>query len=413
MKFKTAEEAIHYIQSKVVKNKVFDSIKQLFEQYDNFQNELKCIHVAGTNGKGSTTHFLATILQESGYMVGTFTSPYLIKHNDRIRINNQYIEDQTLLELVNRYYEDFEKYQLNFFAIDTFLCLRYFYEQQVDYCVIEVGLGGRFDATNIITPLISVITSINYDHMAILGNTLEEISYEKAGIIKKNGYCIVGYVDDLSFSVISSYASEMNARITRNKIPTQVKIKNNRCEFEFDNQKFQINSLALYQTRNASLAIKVAQELNQFGLCVPSNAIHQGILRSNWLGRFEKMCDNPLVFIDGAHNEEGIQALIETLKIFKKDYKISILFSALKDKETSKMIDTLMKVSDRFAVTTFDFYRAAPTVLLKGNRDIEVFENYQEAYLDFIQKATATTLIVVTGSLYFITKIREFILQQH
>jgi len=412
--FKNAKEAVYYIENLKGIKSDFERAKNLFAKYGNFQNELKCIHVAGTDGKGSTTNFIRSILQNANYKVGTFTSPYLEVHNDRIRINNNFISDEDFLFIANKFYEDITSRNYAFFEIDTLIALYYIYISEVDYAVIEVGIGGRLDATNVITPILSLITNIGYDHMDKLGNTLEKIAYEKAGIIKNGVPVIVGCNVALNAKeVIKSEAIKRQAYFIESSCPKNVFINDEYLHFTLENDNYITSCMALYQSENASLAISAINYLvNKKIINVSKKAIFNGIKDTFWLGRFEKMFEKPRVYIDGAHNIHGVSALVITIKQFiDKGYNPKIVFSALKDKETSKMIEKFLSLTKDVYVTEFDFYRSKKAIEIAGNYDVIVQEDWKILIKDLISQSADNDIIIITGSLYFISQVRPFLLE--
>lgn len=413
--FKTAQEAINYIETMRVKRKDFKYLVELFNRYDNFQNKIKTIHVAGTNGKGSTTNYIRSILQAAGYKVGSFTSPYLEVHNDRIRINNVFISDQDYLDIANHFYKEVKSGDYTFFEIDTLIAFYYLYINKVDYAVIEVGLGGRLDATNVITPLLSVITNIGFDHMEFLGDTIEKIAFEKAGIIKNKIPVVVGCANkEEAINVFKNVSLKNDAELTISQKPRDVIVKDGNLNFVFENENYEVKGEAYYQNENASLAIKAVKILNQkYNLNISKKIIDQGLKSTFWLGRFEKVLTKPLIYLDGAHNTHGIIALSETLQTFKnQNYKIKIIFAALTDKETDKMVEELLNISKDLYITEFDFYRCKKAQDIAKPFNLKSYNSWTTLLEELILKTNKNEIIVVTGSLYFITQVRKFLLER-
>lgn len=411
--FKSGEEVISYIEAIHVKSD-FERVQALFAKHGNFQNNLKCIHVAGTDGKGSTVSYLAAVLMKRGYKVGTFTSPHLEIYNDRIRINNQYIKDDELLQIANKFYDDIVNKSYSFFEIVTFIGLYYLYINKVDYAVIEVGMGGRLDATNVITPLISVITNIGYDHMAILGNSLEQIAFEKAGIIKTNVPVVIGCNMEASAEqTIDQVAKKNNAPLIKAHQPGNLRLEEGLLRFCLDNKEYQTKCAALYQSENASTAITVLQYLRQEQILLLDQAsISQGIKKATWWGRFEKMKNHPAVYIDGAHNIHGITALAETLTEIKRQrFNIKIIFAALADKEPIKMLTKLLEVTNQIAVTDFDFYRCQDSESLAKGFAVTIDKDWRHLINAVVAGSGEKDFIVVTGSLFFISRVRPYMIK--
>lgn len=407
--FKTTHDFIDYCTNRMNKGRFnLDHFKALLEKLGNPQLKLKTVHIAGTNGKGSTTDYLRSILQTAGYKVGTFTSPHLEVHNDRIRINNVYISDEELLEYGNRFYTLIEENELSMFEIDTLIAIYYFCEKNVDIALFEVGLGGRLDATNVILPLVSLITSIGYDHMDILGHTLEEISFEKAGIIKENIPLITAEDKENCLFVFKSICEERSSDFLKIH-PAKNVIIGDSIQYEYHHLIIQLNTLAIYQIKNSSLAIECALYLCELGYTISDENIRMGISSTQWKGRFETISLNPHIIIDGAHNMHGIDALVESTRLCKKP--LIIVFSALKDKETEKMIHALVDIGDEVIVTEFEFYRAATLETLSMNNRVTSIRNPYDA-IKYAIKQSAGGTCLITGSLYFISEVRQVLLPQ-
>lgn len=391
--YQSANQLITEIEAKKMHHASLDAFKHVMAEIGNPQNDFKSIHIAGTNGKGSTTDYIRSILQSAGYKVATFTSPYLIVHNDRIRINNQNISDENLVDIANRYEHFFD--ELSMFEIDMLIACVYFSEQQVDYGIIEVGMGGRLDATNILFPQLSVITNIGLDHMEYLGDTVELIAHEKAGIIKESVDCITASKDETCIKVFEKECQIKNSHLIQISPITNIHL-NEEVSFDYQGQHYQLSSLATYQCDNAACAIEVCKRLN-----VESSAIHEGLYNTLWKGRFECVSKHPRVYIDGAHNVAGIDALVESA-IFLNDP--IIIFSALKDKKSDLMIEKLLELSKDLIVCEFDFYRAQSAKLLAKQYPVIVMNDYQAA----IQWALAQQRdVLICGSLYFISLVRK------
>ena len=407
--FKTTHDFIDYCTNRMNKGRFnLDHFKALLEKLGNPQLKLKTVHIAGTNGKGSTTDYLRSILQTAGYKVGTFTSPHLEVHNDRIRINYVYISDEELLEYGNRFYTLIEENELSMFEIDTLIAIYYFCEKNVDIALFEVGLGGRLDATNVILPLVSLITSIGYDHMDILGHTLEEISFEKAGIIKENIPLITAEDKENCLFVFKSVCEERSSDFLKIH-PAKNVIIGDSIQYEYHHLIIQLNTLAIYQIKNSSLAIECALYLCELGYTISDENIRMGISSTQWKGRFETISLNPHIIIDGAHNMHGIDALVESTRLCKKP--LIIVFSALKDKETEKMIHALVDIGDEVIVTEFEFYRAATLEALSMNNRVTSIRNPYDA-INYAIKQSAGGTCLITGSLYFISEVRQVLLPQ-
>lgn len=403
-KFSSASEVIETIEKLKNNHKGLDNFAMAMEKLGNIESKLKTIHVAGTNGKGSTVNYLRSILQTAGYRVATFTSPYLVVHNDRIRINDVNISDADLLKYANQTYDLWETYDLSMFEIDMMIACLYFYEQKVDYAIFEVGLGGRIDATNIIDPMISVITNIGLDHVELLGHTHALIALEKAGIIKTGKDCVTAETREDCLQVFEKTCEQKQCQLHQIAAILNQHLEDN---VVFDYRTFthlKLSSKALYQARNAALAIETVLLLRAKGLVeLTDQQIAEAVTLANWAGRFETVWEKPLILIDGAHNEHGMKALVETMHHFDKP---KIIFSALKDKDTQMMIESLLSLSDDVTICEFAFYRAMSAEELAQGYPVKIEKDYRKAIDEAMQQ---DNIVLITGSLYFISLVREYI----
>lgn len=362
------------------------------------QDHLKVIHIAGTNGKGSTVNFIRSALNGLGYKVGTFTSPHLITHFDRIRIDDMWIPEEVFNRCLQKNMQAIEELDLGMFEIDCLIAFEWFYEQKVDYAVIETGLGGRLDNTNIIkNPLLSLITTIGYDHMAVLGSRLTQIAFEKAGIIKHGGHCIFGYLDPSCKKIIQGHARHMHAAAYG--IGPYRDLDENHMEYQ--GCVYEVNG-GQYQKANAALALEAVRFL---GFDIRDEQIIKAIRECLWKGRFEKVSENPDIIIDGAHNEEGIRALCASLQYVKRP--LAVVFSALKDKPGRRMASMLEEYADLLIVTGFEDERADSVNHLVSQHAL-VENDWRKA----IEQAAACAqggTAVITGSLHFISTVRQYL----
>ncbi|MBT2660622.1 folylpolyglutamate synthase/dihydrofolate synthase family protein [Bacillus sp. ISL-45] len=429
--FNTYEQAIDWIHARLRLGMKpgLSRMEWMLERMDHPERWIKTIHVGGTNGKGSTVTFLRSILQTAGYRVGTFTSPYFEQFNERISINGQPISDQELLELTNAIKplaDELDHTELGGpteFEVITAMSLYYFAKMSpVDVVIYEVGLGGRFDSTNVIHPLLSIITSIGLDHTAILGDTYEQIAFEKAGIIKNGVSTITGVEQPEALDVIRRKALESKSPMYHlgDEFTTGSRESLERGEkFSFSSMFGQLKNLKTsmigsYQADNAACAVMASQVLaNYYSFMIEEEHIREGLIEAYWPGRLEIVSETPLVLIDGAHNEEGINALASEINSRFADKRISILFAALKDKKLDKMIATLEEAADQLTFTTFDFPRAASAEELMEVGSNKVNNNLAVDYQDFlsvkINELNEDEILIVTGSLYFLSEAKPFI----
>lgn len=372
-------------------------IIHLLELLDNPQDKLKTVHIAGTNGKGSTVTFLSNILQTYGLKVGTFTSPYIEIFNERIAINGNFISDEDLdrivaviKPLVLEMDQDADLAHITEFEILTAIGFVYFYEQSVNLAIIEVGLGGLYDSTNVITPLVAAITSIGLDHQDILGNNLTQIAQQKAGIIKPHVPVVVGNgqgMPDEAYAAIIAIASSQSAPIYRPEI----------------GHVFDLQLQGRYQQDNAALAVKLFEVLApQLNLKADDSHITQGLKHSFWPARMEKLKG---FILDGAHNLPAIKRLVAE---FDGRQVVHILFSALQRKDFHEMIALLQTIPNvDLTLTTFDYPKTITAEDVADISDVTWLEDWRE----FVTAPRhADDIYLLTGSLYFMSQVREFLL---
>ncbi|MFM7851401.1 MAG: bifunctional folylpolyglutamate synthase/dihydrofolate synthase, partial [Flammeovirgaceae bacterium] len=287
----------------------------LCEALGNPQHKFKAIHVAGTNGKGSTSHMLAAVLQSAGYKTGLYTSPHLKNFTERIRINGQEVPPSFVVDFVNRIHTAIESINPSFFEITVAMAFDYFAQQQVDVAVVEVGLGGRLDSTNVINPVLSVITNISWDHMDLLGDTLPQIAYEKAGVIKQNTPVIISEYQPEVMEVFKKKTSETNSPITLADEVYQVKNNGFGKFIVNETTEFQLDLLGNYQQKNVAGVLAAIDVLRGAGFIISKEAISTGLSQTTSLtglkGRWQKLGENPLVICDTGHNEPGVQQVLQ------------------------------------------------------------------------------------------------------
>ena len=408
MRFQKAEDVIAIIEQRKNRGYGLDHFKQYMASLGNPQNRLRSIHIAGTNGKGSTTNDIRSILQAAGYKVGGFTSPFMITHLDRIRINNQDIREEAFLGITNRYYDSWMEWDLSMFEIDMCIAVFYYLEEQVDFCVFETGLGGRKDATNILQPLVSVITNIGMDHMEFLGDTLEKIAKEKAGIVKEGIDLITAEDKECCLQVFQKHTASAHAQCIKIGEISNIQETADGLSFDYGNVKdVALFGKARYQCRNAALAIEVCLYLQRQGhLRLTEAQLRAGLHQAVWIGRFETISKEPLIILDGAHNADGIHALCETLKQMED---VQVLCSVLKDKNFEAMLQELETVCGEILVVPFYNERALDVRLLEGRKHIHLMESYERAIPHALQKVKP---LVITGSLYFISDVRKYLIEK-
>lgn len=426
-------EAMNYIKNtaKFGSNLGLQRTEKILELLGNPHKNLKCIHIAGTNGKGSTTAMLAEILKEAGYKVGMYISPYLEEFEERIQINGTNISKENLSSAVTTIAEAVEKViKLGYdhpteFEIITCAMFLYFYEQKVDYAVIEVGLGGRLDSTNVINPVLSIITSISYDHMKILGNTLGEIAFEKAGIIKEGVPVVIYPQEEESFEVIKKVCSERRARLVEVPVACVELKSSNRHESEKNLQSITIKTvndiydielslLGKHQLLNCSVVVFAAEELMGQGIAIKKEHIQNALSKVKWPGRLEIMKNKPLVVIDGAHNIDGIKKLAESVDMYFSYKNLVLILGILADKQVKEMINAIVpKASKVIAVTPHSDRAELAEELAEEirniNPNVEVIEDYEKAYVDALSYCGEEDMLLISGSLYMIGDMRRII----
>lgn len=366
-----------------------DNIKTLCQYFGNPQNQLQTIHIAGTNGKGSTSNMFASVLQHAGYKVGLFTSPHLVDFTERIKVNGKNCNREFVYQFIQKLKTLPPKITPSFFEFTTIMAFEYFHQQKVDYAVIEVGLGGRLDSTNIIHPLVCAITNIGLDHMDILGDTKEKIAAEKAGIIKKNVPIVCGDEDPPIKNVIQKVAASQTAPF----IDATLKITNYTTDLKGD-----------YQTKNLRVVIGIIEELWKLGVSIPKEAVAYGLSHvvetTGFLGRWTVFSTDPLVICDTAHNEDGLQAVFLQLNAMFQHKHLILGF--VNDKKIEHVLEILPPDADYYFVKpSVERGRNPETYeanLKNAKINYKIFQSVQEGYRAAIQNIKKDELIFIGGS---------------
>jgi dihydrofolate synthase/folylpolyglutamate synthase len=414
--FQTIESAINWIES----------VKRFGDKLDLSRMELACkilgnpekklpvIHIAGTNGKGSTVSYLKHILLEQGYNVGTFTSPYIVRFNERITYNYNDISNDELIYYINKVKllseQVFEQYNqvITFFELITLISFLFFTDMDIDYVIYEVGLGGRLDATNVVAPMIAGITTIGHDHMGVLGDTLPEIALEKLGIVKQ-GVPLCSSVNNKELlPLFEAHTQRLNSSFFKvNTKDVIVQEYGNTTTFKYKDSIYKINMIGTHQPMNASLAIEIIHQLNKMHKAtVSEESIKAGLFQTYWPGRLERFGN---VILDGAHNVEGANALKESMETYFKDQKIKVLYTSMADKEYFDIIKIIEKFAHEIYFTSFDYPRCETADNLYQVSDFNHKHIRQDALaaLRELKQLDKNEILLITGSLYFISYIRK------
>ena len=393
--------------------------------------KLKVIHIGGTNGKGSTITFLKNMLEKMGLKVGVFSSPYLIHYTDQISINGKSIPEARLEAMMADYESLLEGEKglalqgTTEFEIITALAYDYFAAEKVDVAIMEVGMGGLLDSTNVCQPILTGITTIGLDHVALLGDTLEAIAEQKAGIIKQGIPLVTGHIVPEALAVIDRIAEGKDAPRIVYGTDYQVRYQESVVTGEaFDYTSavrqacFQTGLLGLHQIENAGMAIALLDTFCQEdGRALPANTlVAQALEETRWPGRLEVLSSDPLLILDGAHNPHAIKALLGTLQERFADYHKEILFTCIKTKALEDMLDLLETLSNtKITLTHFEDSRATDEKVLKELADSRNL-NYQ-SWQEFLDKKLSEneekkTVRIVTGSLYFLAQVRTYLMER-
>lgn len=397
------------------------NIQKLCDFLGSPHKRFKSIHVAGTNGKGSVSHMLAAILQTAGYKTGLYTSPHLKDFRERIKIGSEMVTEEFIIDFTERIKTISEKIEPSFFEITVAMAFEYFAEEKVDIAVIETGLGGRFDSTNIITPELSVITNIGWDHMNILGESLEKIAFEKAGIIKQNIPVIVGEVLPETEHVFNEVANERNAALSvaageRQAINWNWKkhelIVEVAQQHKTDHQLYHLDLPGIYQTKNLITVLETCSHLQQNGWNIDEPAIRTGLQYTKKLtglhGRWEVIHQRPLIILDVAHNEDGIKMLMEQVEVTDHDH-LHIVLGLVKDKEMETILSLFPRLADYY-FTQADIPRALDAQILKEKAtnvglEGELYPDVNQAIRAALTKASKQDMILVCGSVFLVGEV--------
>ncbi|MFH0994313.1 MAG: folylpolyglutamate synthase/dihydrofolate synthase family protein [Pseudomonadota bacterium] len=397
------------------------TIQHILSGLGNPQHRYACIHVAGTNGKGSVASFLASILKTSGYKVGLYTSPHLVRFNERICVNNQQISDENVVSAYRAVSEvhggDREP---TFFEYTTAMALYEFGRQAVDWAVIETGMGGRLDATNVLQPVISIITNVSLEHQGYLGKTLAEISGEKGGIIKRNTPVVTAVSQPSAISILEKLASELSAPLFRLKKDFRVR-RNADHSFSYYGldhvwRGITTSLTGSHQVQNAALVLAACELLNRSNTILSLEHIQIGLDNTRWPGRLEVVSDHPMIILDGAHNLNASKELAKYLGTELKGRRITLVIGILEDKPYAAILEHLLPVCSRVILTSPKIDRALPVDTLYPiaaalTADVQTIPDVSRAIAFAVQNARPEEVICVAGSLYVVGEAKAFLNQ--
>lgn len=393
----------------------------LCEALGNPHTKFKSIHIAGTNGKGSVSHMLAAILQIAGYKTGLYTSPHLHDFRERIKVNGEMVSEAFVIDFTQRIQPQIEQLEPSFFEITVAMAFAYFAEQQVDVAVIETGLGGRLDSTNIITPELSIITNIGWDHMNLLGDSLNKIAFEKAGIIKQKTPAVIGETIPETENVFLQKAKEQQASLffANDHFTTEeVLMVNNQLQVIVKNkttgkpQSYELDLPGLYQTKNLCTVLTAVEQLQQQGWNISQEQVQTALSHTKQInglhGRWELIQHNPTVVLDVGHNEDGMKQIVKQLQ-FCSFQQLHIVIGMVKDKEIEKVLALLPKDAEYY-FTKAQIPRALDEVTLQQKANAfnlkgETYLNVNDALTKAKQCASADDLILVCGSVFLVGEV--------
>lgn len=396
----------------------FDSLDRGDYQRENFDDFLKkvsfsysipSIHIAGSNGKGTTANYLANIYRAHGLKVGLYTSPYLNEVNEMININGQNISDDEMFSYIKEYGKLFEKYSLSEFEIQTFIALSYFNKNGCDLAVIECGMGGEIDATNIFNPILSIITSISLEHTAFLGRSLCEIAYQKAGVIKEEIPVVTGMLDEEAINTIVEVAKEKNSKVIVSVDPAKVVYSDYGYTFAYSTYTdLRINSSATYSLKDACIALEAVKELLD-RYHVTEEEIRQGLANTYMPVRMEILNEKPLIIVDGSHNPEGVLNMVKSLQNVVENRELHVLFACFRDKNIERMLAYIGEYSKDITLTTFPHKRARTMEDYFLYLDDYSFNEDAFAALKELEEKCPEDAILIVGSLAFASYMKNLI----
>ena len=399
-----------------------ENIRQILKYLNHPHEQYRTVHIAGTNGKGSTAALIASVLQAQGYRVGLYTSPHLVDFSERIRVNGSPIshdEVARLTDKISRLTNHDSRLTLTFFEFTTAMAFLFFEESDLDIAVVEVGMGGRLDATNVVTPLVSVITNIHYDHQFYLGDSLAQIAFEKAGIIKPNVPVVTAVTEPEAYRVIARVCKERQSRLYRCGCEFSVEgLSHENFMYRGIDQSWTDLSLGLkgqHQLQNAACALAATEMLLSQGLTISEASIRDGLQSITWEGRLESigLPGGPLILLDGAHNPAGAEALGDFLRSLKmkRGGRLFLVLGIMRDKDITAVLQRLIPLADEVILTRPDYHRAASLADLEiAARPLGVPFSLQERVGEAVElvkaMASPADCICITGSLFTVGEAR-------
>ena len=392
--------------------------RAILRHLNNPHKEYKSIHIAGTNGKGSVAAILNSVFIEKGFKTGLYTSPHIHDFRERILVNGRMISRKFILDFTNKHYELIEKIKPSFYEISTALAFEYFHFKKVKYAIVETGLGGRLDSTNVLKPILSIITGISIDHTEFLGDTLKSIAEEKAGIVKQKTPCVLGAVSSSVKKVFSEKCKSKNSELIYAPEYCNIKIYNkNESGFTFDyilKSKSQTGIkyplIGNYQIKNICTSLATLNKISELENTVFSDSIlFEGfgniISNSNFYGRFQLLGKRPSVVIDVSHNIEGLSNIQSNLEFFNFD-KVIVIFALMKDKKYKKCLEEIEKINVTTILTKPKYKRTIDPIklhkLVKNKENFIIKEDIEEAFLHSKKNADKNDLILITGSFFLV-----------
>lgn len=399
-----------------------EKMRYYLSLFDNPHQKFSSIHITGTNGKGSVVAYLNSVLRTAGFNVATFTSPYITCFNERIRYNDQNISNEDLLRIANLILSKYDiieqsEYDLpTFFEFITIVAFIYYSEiKDLDLAIIEVGMGGRLDSTNVITPLLSVITNVSLEHTQILGDTLEKIASEKLGIVKENSYLVSGNIDNSLVNQFDEYCLKQKTKHIQTSLKKVEIIKQdiNSSIISLDGRILEIGLAGSHQIENACCAFNALNTLKELDLKwknrLTNEILDRGFKNVKWQGRFETISKNPLIVIDGCHNIDGVKRVCDFVKNLNYSYKRAVI-SISADKELKEMTSLIAKVFDEIVITKYSYMRSSEVdtlneLLVHPNK--KIIKSVQDA-LDYCHKEKCE-LTVFLGSLYLVSEVYNLV----